>query len=201
MADCGINDVTQLEPGDEFRETAEQRPMVEDELLSQCSVEELKQMKCEKLNDCDFFDPDENSRGSGRLLFLEYREKDLYINESKVRKSPGKAKIPDYIVSAFRDSRRSATLDKSFFAINSKEVKPATIATARREFMRTEETYDTSNPSNSQHYTPNSLTPRSSESFFQPTAVRERRASNQNVQPQPMETIISVSMTESSQGA
>jgi hypothetical protein len=47
--------------------------MVQDELLSQCSVEELKQMKCEMLNDCDFFDPDENSRGSGRLLFLEYQ--------------------------------------------------------------------------------------------------------------------------------
>jgi hypothetical protein len=68
--------------------------------------------------------------------------------------------------------------------------------------MHTEETYDTSNPSNSQHYTPNSLTPRSSESFFQPTAVRERRSSNHNAAvapPCPMETIISMGMEETSQ--
>jgi hypothetical protein len=58
MVNSESRDSPNLEAGEDFTPSTSKNPIVEDELLSQCSVEELKQMKCEKLNDCDFFDPD-----------------------------------------------------------------------------------------------------------------------------------------------
>jgi hypothetical protein len=123
-------------------------------------VHELKQIKSEKaIEDCPFINKD-NADEPRRLLIMDYQGSELYINGSGGKRSPGKSKlkIPEAVVSAFPDPKKlKNTQGATFFR-----------GGARPDIGQrntTEETYDTSNPSNSVKYTPNSLTPRSNKSL------------------------------------
>lgn len=168
-----MKDILQLALEEQVRHdtpSPEDPDLSKDQLVRECSVEELKQIRSLKvIEDCPFINA-ENAELPRRLLIMDYQGSEIYINGSGGKRSPGKSKlkIPEAIVSAFPDPKKiKNTAGGTFFRGGPRQPGD----TAVRNI--TEETYDTSNPSNSVKYTPNSLTPRSNKSL-EPSRQKEQ---------------------------
>ena len=77
-----------------------------DKIVENCDLSKLKNLVSSKLNDCSFFtDEENNKKGSKRLLFMEYRKKEVFINGSSQKGEVREKSIPKEIKRIFEGAR------------------------------------------------------------------------------------------------
>ena len=112
-----VREKRDLKEPKESKDSPHKREASNDEMVVNCNLGPLKTLICEKLNDCDFFSGEENIKnGSKRLLFLEYKEKELYINKSREKSRIKDKTIPRDVRQAFEPVKSP----KNYFAINTR---------------------------------------------------------------------------------